>query len=441
MTATPRSLEAVELEERPTSDGQVSRLASAVAAFRSDSLARNSFWLISNSALLAVLGFVFWTVAARRYTEEHVGLVTAISGGVGLASSAASLGLPNTIIRFLVGERDRRAMVACAVLATASLGGVLGAAWVMVPGQFGTPFSEVGGRTELVVVLALAVGGLASSAIVDAAFTAMRSTALLPVKSVAGSLARVLLLLVLPATSSLRLLAVFVLGIALSTVVGLVVLTLRYPGRIGPDAIGRGRAAVGRASSFVAGNYVATLVAIIPLTTLPMITVARLGSADAAYFAIPLMICNLLTFIPQMTSQSLLAEAAHSETDLPALITRSLRGIYAVMVPAALVMAAVAPLVLSVFGPDYSSNGTTVLRLLALGALVSSFSYVADTVLNARRQVRAYVVVNTLGTVVVLGAAVAGMSFGLAGLGWGWIAGQLGYAVIAAVAVRGGGRR
>ena len=149
----------------------------------------------------------------------------------------------------------------------------------------------------------------------------------------------------------------------------------------------------------------------------------------------PLMIVALLKIIPSTAAQSLFAEAAADEASLGRHARRTMRAIYVVLIPAIVFLVVFARPLLSIFGEDYADAGTRCLQLLALSGVFAGFNYVADTILNAQRRVRAYVFVNLVGSVFAIGFPIALLGFGLTGVGFGWLLGQLGYAVVALVAL------
>ena len=106
---------------------------------------------------------------------------------------------------------------------------------------------------------------------------------------------------------------------------------------------------------------------------------------------------------------------------------------YAVLIPGVIALCIFAGPVLSIFGADYAREGTRCLQLLAVSGVFAGFNYVADAVLNARKQVKRYVFLNTAGTVCAIGFPVAFMGYGLTGVGVGWLVGQIGYSVLAVV--------
>ncbi len=64
-------------------------------------LYRNSFFLMTTTVARAGLGFIFWTVVTRFYTEVEVGWGSAIISAISLLALLSILGFNTAIIRFL----------------------------------------------------------------------------------------------------------------------------------------------------------------------------------------------------------------------------------------------------------------------------------------------------------------------------------------------------
>ena len=75
------------------------------------SLYRNASYVIVAHGTMAVLGFVFWVIVARFYTEAEVGYSGAIISAIGLVSLAGHLGLETFLIRFLPGSHNKPSVV------------------------------------------------------------------------------------------------------------------------------------------------------------------------------------------------------------------------------------------------------------------------------------------------------------------------------------------
>ena len=61
----------------------------------------NAFYLMLNTAVTSFLGFFFWMIVARFYTEAEVGLGSAIISAISLLSIISLVGLNISLVRFL----------------------------------------------------------------------------------------------------------------------------------------------------------------------------------------------------------------------------------------------------------------------------------------------------------------------------------------------------
>jgi len=407
------------------------------AAMLSDSLHRNSLLLIANSLLQGALGFAFWAVATRMYGSGDVGIVLAFVGACSLASAAATMGLPNTVMRFRNYEADTGGFVGMAFVVVAVAATVLTLLWYVIPGHAGLRFPHGTDDAGALVVVWVAVLMSSLSTIGDTFMIAQRATGQLLAKNGIGCALRLGALPVLVVFHGTGLLVAVTFGSTVTTLLTVAVVARELGGvaRLLPTR--SGIRSMRSKTSFALWNHLATLVALLPSTTTPAIAVVLLGEHGAAYVAIPLLLVTMLNLIPGMTAQAMFAEAGVEGASLSHLVGRAIRATYVLLAPAATIVFAFAPLILSVFGSQYAAHSTAALRFMTTGALIAGFNYVADVGIVAAGRVRSYVMVNVVGTVLVVVAVTAGMSFGVTGVGVGWLMGQVGYAVVAAVGLRG----
>jgi O-antigen/teichoic acid export membrane protein len=66
----------------------------------------NAIFLMGASAFNALIGFIFWMVAARFYSDEAVGLASAIISAMVLAVLFSRLGLEIGLVRFLKNHSE-----------------------------------------------------------------------------------------------------------------------------------------------------------------------------------------------------------------------------------------------------------------------------------------------------------------------------------------------
>ncbi len=416
----------------------------AWARLSADRLFRSSFYLILSQMVLGGCGLLFWTLATHLYTSSVIGLTTAVIGGLALASTLATMGLPNVVLRFLVNEPNPRQFLRVAVGVVGAAALLVGVVWALVPGGFGVRLGFLGGSGLVLIMVISALLAMSVGNVVDAAFVARGEAGLLVGKSGVSSLAKLAVLPVLAFARGPGAFAAITVGAVVSAGLGLAMMHRRLP-RMGSAPPSQSPPVLLNRMKFVVGNQAAVLVAIVPTALAPAIVVGRLGPAAAAYVAMPLSLLAIVTLIPSVTAQALLAEMSRSTGGTLAIVRRALLGTYLPVLLCVAMLVVFAPVILRIYGSDYATQGTTCLRLMALSGIFSTFNYVGDMALLARSRVTGYVVVNALGTMVVLGCVYVGSGFGVNGVGLGWLVGQMGYTavsliVIATVVIRSGGR-
>jgi O-antigen/teichoic acid export membrane protein len=132
-------------------------------------------------------------------------------------------------------------------------------------------------------------------------------------------------------------------------------------------------------SRFMGGDYLGTLFFMSIGTLLPLLILARLGKANAAYFGVVYVIIYALDLITINLGVALMVEGAIDRAALRSAAARVARRLALIVVPAVVVLLLFAPLVLSIYGHDYAVHGAGLLRLLGVAVLakaVTSF-YIA----------------------------------------------------------------
>src|SRR5579862_3719125 len=77
-------------------------------ALREDSLVRNSFFIMAVTVVTSALGFVFWLVAARRFSAGAVGLSAALVSAMTVVSLLSNLGINTALVQMLPGRETGR---------------------------------------------------------------------------------------------------------------------------------------------------------------------------------------------------------------------------------------------------------------------------------------------------------------------------------------------
>lgn len=394
-----------------------------------DGLHRNSSLLILAQLINAGGLFLFWIINARLFSASNVGLATAfVSFGV-LAATFTNLGLPNTIIRFLPKSQRRGGLFTAAIiLVTISsvLGGLLALSMVghLVP-KLGFVSSSIGFEVLLVAL----VVSTAVTALLDGTLVSFRKGELVLTKAIITSLPRLLLPFLVVAAGVRGMTSVYVLTLVIGVGYNLVTIFNKL---LAKENLRPTLAAVTEHKAYAASNYFGGMFGVLPITVVPIIVLSVLGSAEAAYFYMPLMIAALISLICNSISQALISECSQTDDvqEHRAFFKKALRHQYRILIPLVGLLMLVGWPVLSIYGSTYAANGFGPLVILLISGLLVGLNWLGDTWLNIKKRSRDYFLMNAFNSVVTVGFVYLFASHGLVAVAVGWFCGQLLSAVV-----------
>lgn len=398
-----------------------SRVLATLQDILSDTLYRGSMTLLANTVATAAIGFVFWTLAARAYPASALGVFSSVTSGVGLLATIAALGLPMTMIRHLVSAENQRELVIVAVTAIATVGTASCLTVVLAVGPHLPPSLHLQEHGRLVLLVTALVVLTAISGTIDAGLVATRSSHVVLIRNLVSSTVKVIALLLLVRFGSFGLLLSYGFGLVLSTVFSGVALGHQLRGRrIHLKSFHTLRNYL----SFTSSTYLAAIMGILPLTVVPIEVLVVRGATETGQFAVAFLIAGFLNLIPSTVSQVLFAETSRKGVPLGGQLHKALYGVYGLLLPAQVVTILGAPLLLHIFGTAYATAATGCLRVLILSTLFTGGTYLVDSMLIARDRTVAYVFINGINAVLVLGSVGVLVRRGLTAAAVGWALGQ-----------------
>jgi glycosyltransferase involved in cell wall biosynthesis/O-antigen/teichoic acid export membrane protein len=386
-----------------------------------DALYRGSLILLANTAVTSAIGFLFWSLAARRYPASAVGVFSSVTSGAGLLAAIAALGLTNVITRHVASVQNARELVVVAVTAIATVGAGLCLVTVLVLGPHLPPALDLQQHGRMVLLITALVIFTAVSNVLDAGLIATRSSHAVLIKNVGGSIVRVAAMILLISFPSSGLLIAYSLGLLVTTVLGSISLGRRIGGkrvRFGSFRI------LKRYLSITSGNYIASIMGILPSSVVPIEVLVVRGAAQTGRFAVAFLIAGFLYIIPATVARVLFAEASRQGAPLRGQLRKAVRGIYGLLLPASVIVFVTAPLLLRIFGAGYALTATGCLRVLAMSALPMGGTYLVDSLLIARDRITAFVFINGANAALVLGLVGLTLPRGLTAAAGGWALAQ-----------------
>lgn len=376
--------------------------------------------VMTSSAATGVLGFVFWTVAARGYDAAEVGRASAIISSATLIAILANFSLGSLYERFLPlagGHAQRVVRTGIAFVSCTAL-------------LFGIVFVLLGPRAALfpnwpeAVLFPAFVAVLAVYALQDQILIGLSRARMIATKNIGQSTAKLVVVAALiPLGTGAAIVWSWVLPAAVITaIIALVVIRRETAGRDGAATLPPRRELV----QFFASSYAINAVGVTVPLLVPLIVVAQLGTEMNAYFSMCWLVVNTLGVLVGATAAPFIATASTPGADLRACTVRFvlLCGGAALAGCAALLVSA--PLILGILGPQYAEHGTTLIRIMALTLPSVALMTVYTALARLRRRLRLAVAAQLLlGIVVVSGVTLTTRRWGIDAIGYTYLAAEL----------------
>lgn len=398
------------------------------------SLYTNACYLVTDVAVVSILGFAFWALVARLYSPTQVGLASATVAAVVLLARLSRLGFEYGLIRFLpgVGERAGTLMNSCFTISGLT---ALIAALIFLSGlNLWSPALLYIRYPGLFIFFIFLTVAYTLFLLVEQAFIAKRRAKFVLFKNTAAGVVKIAAAIALASLlNTSGIFASWGLAIFVALAVALFLFLPRVQQGYKPmPAVNKEM--VNDMLHFALGNYIAELLWFAPLMLFPLIVINILGAEMNAYFYIPWTIAQMLFAIPMAVSSSLFAEGSHDEHLLQPNTLKSVKLYLLILVPVVVALFALSDKLLLIFGSSYSENGAALLRVLALSAIPVGINYIGLSVMRVRKNTRGVILVSASIACLALGSGYILMtSEGLLGIGVAWIATQTLVAVVVAL--------
>ena len=380
-------------------------------------LLSNAGSLVATTGVVAALGFLYWTLAARLFSQQAVGYGSASISAITLLGTIGMFGLGTVLIGELPRRHPRAGLISAALL-TSGLGSlVIGLGFAVAAPHFSRRFADICGTPGQAALFAVGVMVTGASLVFDQATIGLMRGGLQLSRNVAFAVTK---FLALPVTA-IVLHTQFGAGITVSWVTGTAVSLVPVAIRLrltGTPVLPRPDWGVLRGLGKIAiAHSVLNIAITAPWTLIPvLVTLIVSPSANAAFY-VAWMLVSFLYMVPASLSTVLFAVVAAD----PKVIARKLRftlGISLLIgLPGMAVLITGGHLVLSLFGAGYPGVATLPLCLLAVSYLpaIPKIHYIA-VCRAAGRIPRAAAVLTVAATSEVAAAAAGGASGGLKGL-------------------------
>jgi O-antigen/teichoic acid export membrane protein len=393
----------------------------------SDTLFQNSFYLMLNTGVMAIFGFVFWVICAHLFSPSQIGVATGLISAMTLISYISLLGFNNTFVRVLPTSTERDNHINTGLLLSISVAVIVAAGYVFVIPYIAPRLEIIHENLFYEISFVAMVAFAAINTITDSIFVAYRAAKynLLIDGGIMGG-TKMLLPLVFISLGAYGIFSAAGVASALGMIASILFLVWKFDYK---PRLSIHWQTFKDIFHYSLANYIANLLNIAPTLVLPLIVIDYLGTASAGYYYLAFMMANLLYAVAYSIAQSLFAEGSYGDAVLEKLIRRSLIILVAITIPAGIILALAGPFVLEVFGKAYSSGGAQTLVILALASIAVAAYTLGNVILRIAHQTYSIVAVNVVYFVTISGLALLWVHRGLIWIAVAWLVGNCAAAV------------
>jgi O-antigen/teichoic acid export membrane protein len=380
-------------------------------------LLANTVSLLGTTVITSALGFSFWTVAAREFSQVSVGYGSAAVSAMSLLSTIGIFGLGTVLIGELPRRSNRAGLVLASLLTSGVASLILGVGFAIVASLASKRFEVILGKPVETLTFGVGVALGAVALVFDSATIGLLRGGVQLTRNLVFAAAK---MVALPITA-LVIHDQFGAGIFLSWIVGIAIslagsaIWLHMHGSPilpAPDwGVLRG---LGKTA--LAHNWLNLAIAV-PATLIPVLVTVVVSPAANAAFYIAWMLTSFLMAVPVALSTVLFAVAAANPRVIAQKLRFALKLSLLIGVPAMVALFFGAHFALSLFGRAYASEATVPLMWLSLAyvpALPKNY-YIA--VCRAEGNIsRAAVVLTAFAVAEIIAAGIGGRIDGLDGL-------------------------
>lgn len=392
-------------------------------------LYRNSIYIYLNTIVSALFGFIFWILAARLYTTEQIGITSGLLSVAAIISSLSGLGFNGALIRFLPSSNDKNTLFNSTLLISLTGGVLLSLSYLVVTSIFSKSQLTLTNPSVAFFFLCFSVFQI-SSIFTNYGLMAIRKSDYSFFQYL-GQCVRIPLLIPLVFLGMIGIFASIAAGYLAASILGFYFLS-RSGIKLKPHI---DRKTIRDLFAFSFGSYINDLLSMVEIFILPIIVLTMVGAKEVAYFYIAFQLGELIFNIPSSIFLSMFVEGSHNES-LGQTLQKSIKFVLLFLIPGGIVLYLVGPILLSIFGSEYSKYGSDVLRILIVSSIFFTINTMCTSIAKIRKQIDYLLEVN-----IILFITIISLSYyltkhiGMMGAALGWTAGQGITAIIAVLLI------
>ena len=358
-----------------------------------------------NTAVIGILGFVFWILAARFYPAEEVGLASAAIAVAAFLTTLATLGMDFGLIRYISGAGKNHSALVNSCLTVGGLVAIV-ASLVFLAGLNVWSPDLIFLQQDIIplVIFIVLVVAWTLYTLLHNVFVAQQRADVTLWQSIAQGLIRIALVITLPASLyASGIITAWGVAFVIAVIVSMLILLPWLRKGYRPSFVIK-KEVITQIARFSSANFVAGLVTKVPAVVLPLMVISLLGAEQNAYFYMAYgVISNAVFLIPAGISLSLFAEGSKDEARLGDYVRKSLTFSFLILVPLIIIIFLIGDKILLLFGKAYSEEATQLLWVLALSALPGTVNTIYFYKKRVEKKMKSVIALTALSVVMVIG--------------------------------------
>lgn len=398
----------------------------------------SSLSLMTGTILTSALGLVFWIVAANLYDTADFGVATTAIYTMMMLADVAALGLRSGLVRYLpLSGRATGRTIAWGYGLAAVSAGLTGIGFLVGLDIWAPDLDELTSTVLTFSFFALATACWALFNLQDAVLVSLRKAPWVPIENGIFGLLKIALLFPFADWSPglgifwAWTLPVFPIVVAINVLVGR---HMRTRGSAGVDGgPERDGPPLREMLSFSLADWLSSIARLAAFVAIPLMVLASEGKVMAGYFNVAWIITFTVFTLSINAAHALLAENSHEQHQEQRNTVQAGLLSLGLTLPIAVVGVVGAPLLLLVYGADFSDNASSVLRILLIAAIPNVVHQIYVGRLRSQGRMAAVITLETVLSITVIGLSWVLLSrYGLVGVGLAWL---IGLSILASYAI------
>jgi O-antigen/teichoic acid export membrane protein len=386
-------------------------------------LLRNAGSLIAATGVTSILGAVYWTFAARLFSQQDVGYGAAEVPAMILLGTIGMFGLGTLLLGELPKSKRRAELVSAGLIACAFGSLLLGLGFALIAPHLNRRFAEMIGTLDQKGLFVVGVILTGVSMVLDMATVGVMRGGIQLARNIAFTLVKLVALPIFAFLLHDRLgfdiILSWVVGIALSLVVVAIRMALSGTRLLARPDWGNLRSLRRTA---MAHNWI-NIAVTVPPTVFPVLVTVLISPSVNAAFYVAFTLSTFLYIIPTHLATVLFAMAAAEPHAIAHRVRFALKLSYVIGLPAIAVLMLESHWILSIYGAGYARIATVPIWLLTLGYIgyVPRALFIAVCRANGRITYCA-TILTVFAVVEVVAVAAGAWAGGLVGLSLAFLA-------------------